>query len=86
MTVNELIEQLQAMQSNGNGEMEVQFAYNYGDYWRTQVAATIDTVDTAQVKYSDYHSMDKVVDQERFDEDDGEVVVAEDTRTVVMLG
>lgn len=84
MTVNELIEQLQAMQASGKGDTEVAFAYNYGDYWNTQVSVTVDQVDTATVKYSDYHSMDKVVEPE--DEDTGEAIVAEGIRTVVMLG
>jgi hypothetical protein len=83
MNVRELREMLQELEAQGKGEMEVQTSYNYGDYWRTQVAQGVDTVEEATVTYSEYHSMDKVVDAE---DDDGEAVAAEGTRTVVMLG
>jgi hypothetical protein len=73
MKVSELIELLQSE----NPEAEVHFSYNYGDHWRTQVAPTVDRVDVGYVKYSDYHRMDKVVDQDDFDydEDTGEPVI-----------
>ena len=61
MNVKELLEALQEQVDNGNGEMEVKFAYNYGDHWRTAVAESINTISQVTVKYSDYHSMDKVV-------------------------
>lgn len=84
MTVTDLIAQLQALQADGHGETEVAFAYNYGDYWNTQVAATVERLEPAAVEYSLYHSMDKVVEQE--EDEDGEIIVAEDTRTVILLG
>jgi hypothetical protein len=58
MTVKELIEEL----SYVDQDAEVKFVYNYGDYWRTDVAADIDTVTEGEVVYSSYHRMDKVVD------------------------
>lgn len=58
MTVSELIEELQGM----DPDAEVRFAYNYGDYWRTTVAAEIKYVEDGTVRWSDYHSMDKIVD------------------------
>jgi len=58
MTVKELMESLEGFDPN----MEVKFAYNYGDYWGTEVASRIGDVDEAQVRYSDYHRMDKVTD------------------------
>lgn len=64
MKVSELIEELKMMDQDA----EVHFAYNYGDHWRTQVAPTVDRVDKGTVKYSDYHRMHKVVEEE--DDDD----------------
>lgn len=81
MKVSELIELLQME----NQDAEVHFSYNYGDHWRTQVAPTVDNVETGFVKYSDYHRMHKVVDDEDFDcdEDTGEPVV-EGTEVVIL--
>ena len=70
MKVAELIELLQME----NPEAEVHFSYNYGDYWRTQVAPTVDSVEVGRVKFSDYHRMDKVVDEDE-DEETQEVVL-----------
>ena len=82
MKVSELIELLQME----NPEAEVHFSYNYGDHWRTQVAPTVDSVMPGRVVYSQYHSMDKVVDEEDFDfdEETGEPVV--EGNEVVILG
>ena len=60
MTVAELIEYLQEEDQT----LEVKFSYNSGDYWRTQVAKDIETVETGLVEYSDYHRMDKVVEND----------------------
>ena len=65
MTVKELIESLEGFDPN----MEVKFAYNYGDYWGTEVASDVRDVDEGMVKYSDYHRMDKVVDDEGDEEE-----------------
>jgi hypothetical protein len=65
MTVNELKELLDQF----DGEMEVKFAYNSGDYWRTQVAKNITDVEECGVSWTDYHRMDKV------DMDSDDVVV-----------
>ena len=65
MTVQELIESLEGFDPN----MEVKFAYNYGDYWKTEVASNVRDVDEGMVKYSDYHRMDKVVDDEGDEEE-----------------
>ena len=70
MKVAELIELLQME----NPEAEVHFSYTYGDYWRTQVAPTVDSVEVGRVKFSDYHRMDKVVDEDE-DEETQEVVL-----------
>jgi hypothetical protein len=62
MTVQELRDALNDIIERGEGDKEIKFAYNYGDYWRTTVAESISSVELATVKHSDYHSMDKVVD------------------------
>jgi hypothetical protein len=81
MKVSQLIEQLQCM----DAEAEVHFAYNYGDHWRTEVAPKISTVDEGVVEFSDYHRMDKMVDDEDcYDEETGDYKT--DVRRVVVLG
>lgn len=80
MQVKELIEQLGCM----DPEAEVHFAYNYGDYWRTEVAPRVERVHQGIVEYSDYHQMDRLVeDEEVYDEETGEYRT--DVRKVVVL-
>jgi hypothetical protein len=80
MNVKELIEQLECM----NPEAEVHFAYNYGDHWRTEVAPKVDRVHQGIVEYSDYHRMDKLVeDEDCYDEDTGDYKAG--IRRVVVL-
>jgi hypothetical protein len=67
MTVAELIEYLEEQDQT----LEVKFSYNSGDYWRTQVAKDIEEVETGLVEYSDYHRLDKVVDND----EDGTLVL-----------
>jgi len=81
MKVKELIEQLGHM----DAEADVHFSYNYRDYWRTQVAPTVCSVEEGIVEHSDYHSMDKIVeDEDCYDEDTGHY--KEGVRRVVVLG
>jgi len=83
MTVQELIEQLGYMDKDA----EVHFAYNYGDHWRTQVAPKVGEVFEGAVVYSEYHRMDKMVEDDGdcdFD-DEGNEIVDESTRRVVVL-
>ena len=69
MQVKELIEIL----SRYDQEADVHFAYGYGDHWRTQVAPAISQVCDGVVEYSDYHQMDKLVeDEDCYDEDTGD--------------
>jgi hypothetical protein len=68
MTVEELIEELQQC----DPKLEIKFAYNYGDHWRTQVTSNISSVDEGYTKYSDYHQMDKMIDDE---DDDGDLSI-----------
>ena len=81
MQVKELIEQLGCM----DPEAEVHFAYNYGDHWRTEVAPRVSNVSEGVVKYSDYHRMDKIEDDEDelFDPETGDY--AEGVRRVVVI-
>ena len=83
MLVRDLIELLQEM----DADMEVHFAYNYGDHWRTEVAPKIGDVREGVVAYSEYHRMDKMVtieeDYDELDEDTGERETK--TRRVVVL-
>jgi hypothetical protein len=81
MTVQELIEQLGYMDKDA----EVHFSYNYGDHWRTRVAPRVDEVFEGVVERSDYHRMDKLVDDEDcYDEDTGDY--KKDVRRVVIIG
>lgn len=41
MTVNELIEMLEDIASDGNGDKEVKFLTDYGDYYHTQQALDV---------------------------------------------
>ena len=79
MNVKDLIRQLKQLPD----DMDVQFAYNYGDYWNTKVTAPVDHVDVESVKYSDYHRQDKLVTQgeDRDDDDDED----DENRLVVVL-
>ena len=83
MQVKELIELLQMEDQDA----EVHFSYNYGDHWRTEVAPKVGSVDTGAVVYSEYHRMDKIVEDDgdcEFD-DEGNEIVDESTRRVVVL-
>ena len=83
MQVKELIEMLQDM----NQDADVHFAYNYGDHWRTEVAPKLSRVDEGAVVYSEYHRMDKMLEDTgdcEFD-DEGNEVLDETLRRVVVL-
>ena len=81
MKVSQLIEQLQCM----DAEAEVHFSYCYGDHWRTEVAPSVSRVDEGVVEFSDYHRMDKLVDDEDcYDEETGDY--KKDITRVVVIG
>ena len=81
MKVSQLIEQLGYMDKDA----EVHFSYNYGDHWRTQVAPKVSDVFEGAVQYSDYHRMDKMVENEDdMYEEDGDY--NENVRKVVVIG
>jgi len=79
MLVRDLIELLEGY----DADLEVHFAYNYGDHWRTQVAPSVDSVDMGIVEYSDYHRMPKVVEVDYADEEEADEVTG---KPVVLLG
>ena len=66
MTVRELINELEFYPD----DMEVEFAYNYGDYWGTTVCKEIKDIDKGFVEYSSYHRMDKLIDIDDEDEEE----------------
>ena len=76
MKVSTLIDVLQGMNPND----EVHFSYNAKDYWNTQVAPKVDTVYQSNVRYDDYHGMDKIQDDE---EDD--IILDSTFRRVVVI-
>jgi len=80
MNVAQLIEQLQYLPQDA----DVHFAYGYGDHWRTTVAPKVSQVFEGVVERSDYHQMDKLVDDEDcYDEDTGNY--KESVRRVVVI-
>ena len=81
MLVKELIESLKYMDQDA----EVHFAYNYGDHWRTEVAPKVGRVGEGVVEYSDYHRMDKLIENEEdcYDEETGDFKA--DVRRVVVI-
>jgi hypothetical protein len=83
MKVRELIDQL----GNYDPEMEVHTSYCYGDYWRTQVAPKVGYIEEAQVEYSEYHRMDKLVeDTDDYEDEEEAEDVKETLRRVVIIG
>jgi hypothetical protein len=81
MLVKELIESLKYMDQDA----EVHFSYNYGDHWRTEVAPKASRVNEGIVAYSDYHRMDKLVEDEEdcYDEETGNF--KDEVRRVVVI-
>lgn len=59
-TAGELIAELQQY----NPETPVLIGYDYGDHWHSQVTPDIDDVQELNIKYSDYHRMNKIDDEE----------------------
>ena len=82
MKVSQLIEQLGYMDQDA----EVHFTYNYGDHWRTEVAPSVSRVDEGFVGYSDYHRMDKVLDEEDCYPDEDYGNPSENAKRVVLIG
>ncbi len=64
MTVLELIQELQQIRVENGDDVEVKFAYPSGDYWKTVVCTQIDSVQMLAVKHSEYHDMDRLMEEE----------------------
>ena len=78
------VSQLIAMLEGEDQDADVHFSYNYGDHWHTEVAPKLSNVTVGIVEYSEYHRMDKMVDDEDcYDEDTGDYKA--DVRKVVVL-
>ena len=77
MKVSMLIDALQRMNPND----EVHFRYNAKDYWNTQVAPKVDTVYESNVRYDDYHGMDKIQD----DDQEDDIILDSTFRRVVVI-
>jgi hypothetical protein len=58
-----------------DGDADVFMAYPSGDYWRTIIAGKIDTVESCQVKWSDYHSKFVLPKEGKDPEEDGKEAV-----------
>ena len=79
MLVRDLIELLEGY----DADMEVHFAYGYGDHWRTQVAPKVSQVFEGSVEFSEYHRMDKLANEDFEDEEPGNP--EENVRRVVVI-
>lgn len=83
------VKELRTLLADWDGELEVKFAYNYGDHWRTTVARDIEKIELEKVEYSDYHSMDKVLtgedDDSHWDEEKQIYVEKDSIRRAVVL-
>ena len=72
------VKEFKDMLDDYEDDMEIFFAHDYGDYWNTLVAKSINDVDVKEVQYSEYHRMNKVVDEEDIENDDP-------TKTVLVI-
>jgi len=80
MRVADLIAELQSMDKDA----EVHFSYNYGDHWRTEVAPRVTSIGEGVVEFSDYHRMDRLVEEDYDDEDSCGEDVQTQRRVVVI--
>ena len=79
MKVSDLIDLLKDF----NPDLEVHFVYPSGDYWSTVLAPAVNHVGDGIVKHTDYHRMDKLLDENEMHEDEGDY---KGTRRVVVIG
>lgn len=70
MTVGQLIEFLEGVDKDA----VVTYSYPSGDYWRSQLASTVQEIGEAKVEYSEYHRQYQVVDCDKEDPDDKDQV------------
>ena len=76
MKVSELIEELKQFQKeNIDDELDVEFAYDYGDHCHSTVTESINTVERLAVRYSGYHQKNQIADDEELDKEDVKEVI-----------
>lgn len=57
--------ELQRLLEGYDEDMDVRFAYQYGDYWKSVLAGDISEVSQQEVYWSEYHRQFQVPDPER---------------------
>lgn len=85
MTVRELIREL----AQYDKDTQVMFRYPSGDFWKTELAGSIDKVVQMDVKRSQYHNNMQVVEDDSGEDDPGEdedLLRQEATELVILLG
>lgn len=76
MKPSELIEELRQFQEeNVDDELDVEFAYDYGDHCHSTVTESINTVERTVVRYSGYHQKNQIADDEELDKEDVKEVI-----------
>lgn len=68
MLVIDLINRLKQL----DPQWEVYFAHPSHDYWRSELATPVESMDTEVVKHSSYHDQMTTVDPQDVDQDDAE--------------
>lgn len=71
LTVSDLIAELKNMDQDA----KVVFAYDYGDHIHSTVCPAVHTVDEGSVKWSEYHRMPKLMDEDAEANDKTKVVI-----------
>jgi hypothetical protein len=75
MTLSDLISELTDLRDNSNEDMEVYFSYDYGDHCHTKVTNEVSSIEINDVRYSDYHNMFKLVEDEDGDSENKKSVI-----------
>jgi len=77
MKPSELIKELEQFvnEENPDEELDVEFAYDYGDHYHNIVTESISTVEQSTVVYSDYHQKNCIVDDDEEKEETIQVIV-----------
>lgn len=72
MTVNDLICELQYLADNGEGDKEVYFGCDYGDYCHTEQALPVKYVEEGKLCESGYSRSGKAFKSSDYDDEDEE--------------
>lgn len=67
-TVTEAIQMLRELEEQGQGDFQLMFSRPSGDYWKTQLADSVDSFDVGYVAYTDYHQQNQVLDGDNVEE------------------